>query len=134
VLATTTTDTAGRYSVTIPNNKVVIIRVKAQMLQTGSPSWDFQVVDNTRSKALYAMDSAPFDMSGLTSVTKDLLASSGWGGSSYSETRVAAPFAILNTVYKAVQKVKGVALISDAPAPDQLEHQQQACQRACDAG
>jgi hypothetical protein len=109
VLATTTTDAAGRYSVTVQNYNVVIIRVKAQMMQTGLLSWDFQVVDNTRDKALYAMDSAPFDISGLASVTKDLLASSGWGGNSYSNTRVAAPFAILNTVYKAVQKVKSVS-------------------------
>lgn len=115
LLATTTTDAAGRYSLAILNNNVVIIRVKAQMLQTGSPSWDFQVVDNTRGKALYAMDSAPFDMTGLTSVTKDLLAPSGWGGSSYSGTRVAAPFAILNTVYKALQKIKNAAPLVTMP-------------------
>ena len=105
VLDSTTTDSSGYYTLTVPVNTDVIIRVKAQMLRTGTPSWDFQVVDNTNNKALYAMQSASFN-SGTTDITnKDLNASSGWGGTGYSSTRVAAPFAILDVVYQAVQKV-----------------------------
>lgn len=105
VLESTSTDSLGGYTVTVPANTEAIIRVRAQMLKTGAPSWDFQVVDNTNSKALYVMQSVPFN-SGTTDITnKDLNAPSGWGGSSYTSTRVAAPFAILDVVYQAVQKV-----------------------------
>ncbi len=108
VLSTMNTDGSGNYSVTVPVNTNIKIRIKAQMLKTGTPSWDFQVVDNTNSQALYAADSAPFN-SGTSNITgKNLNAPSGWGGSSYSSTRVAAPFAILDTVYKAMSKITAV--------------------------
>jgi hypothetical protein len=41
--------------------------------------------------------------------TRDLRAGSGWGGSSYTGERVAGPFAVLDTVYTAMQKVLSVA-------------------------
>jgi hypothetical protein len=105
ILDSTTTDSSGNYTVSVPVNTDIIIRVKAQMLKTGIQSWDFQVVDNTNSKALYVMDNASFN-SGTANITdKNLNAHSGWGGSSYSSSRVAAPFVILDTVYKAVQKI-----------------------------
>ena len=105
ILNSATTDSSGNYTVSAPVNTDIIIRVKAQMLKTGIPSWDFQVVDNTNSKALYVMDNASFN-SGTTNITdKNLNAPSGWGGSSYTSLRVAAPFTVLDTVYKAVQKI-----------------------------
>ncbi len=105
ILNSATTDSSGNYIVSVPVNIDIIIRVKAQMLKSGTPSWDFQVVDNTSSKALYVMDSASFN-SGTANITdKNLNASSGWGGSSYTSLRVAAPFVILDTVYNAVQKI-----------------------------
>ena len=91
VLASATTDDAGLYSVAVPNLTNIKIRAKAQMLKTGSPSWDFQVVDNTNGKALYTMESAPFD-TGVSGVpNKNLNAASGWGSASYTSTRAAAP-------------------------------------------
>ena len=105
VLDTTTTDSSGYYAVTVPVTTDITIRVKAQMLKTGTPSWDFQVVDNTSGKALYVMQSTTFN-SGTADITgKDLNASSGWGGTGYTSTRAAAPFTILDVVYQAVQKV-----------------------------
>ena len=101
ILASTTTDGAGNYSLQIPANTSAKIRVKAQLK---SSSFDFQVVDNTNAKALYVMDSASFN-SGFNNITKNLHAASGWGTTSYIGTRVAAPFAILDTVYKCVSKV-----------------------------
>ena len=49
VLAMTTTDTAGNYSVTLPTSQPVTIRVRAEMKRTGSASGDrdFTVLDNT---------------------------------------------------------------------------------------
>ncbi len=105
LLDSTVTDAAGAYTLSVAVNTDVTILVKAQMLKTGSPSWDFRVVDNTRGKGLYAMASSSFN-SGSTDISgRNLNAPSGWGGSFYSGERIAASFAMLNTVYMAVEKV-----------------------------
>ncbi|MEJ8826361.1 hypothetical protein WKW80_30790 [Variovorax humicola] len=109
VLATTSTDDKGGYSASVPSNTQVFIRVKAQMVQTGSgATWDVSVRDNTHSNAIYVMDSATFS-SGAAPSTQDLHAASGWGGAAYTATRVAAPFALLDTIDTAMQKVLSVA-------------------------
>jgi hypothetical protein len=115
IIASTITDSLGGYSLPVPAETTIKIRVKAQMLNTGSPSWDFQVVDNTNSKALYVMDSASFDTGSSGVANKDLNASSGWGGLAYTSTRVAAPFALLDTIYKAVAKIKLAAPTINMP-------------------
>ncbi len=115
LLSSVATDATGAYSITVPGNTNVIIRVKAQMLETGSPSWDFQVVDNTNSKALYVMESALFNSGAVDISDKNLHAPSGWGGSSYTAARVAAPFAILNTIYQALDLVKSVDATINLP-------------------
>jgi len=105
-LSATRTDVNGNYSVYIPaNTEGVFIRVKAQLLQTGSPSWDVSVSDEAQAvKLIFAMDSSPFN-SGTSSLVRNLNAPSGWDGFSYNATRVAAPFAILDTIYDAMQLV-----------------------------
>lgn len=107
VYATTKTDAAGSYSITVPNKTTMLIRIQARMRQDDTASWDFQVVDNTSGQALYALDSEPFD-SGTADLVLDLNAASGWTGSGYGETRAAAPFAILDAVYIAYNKVLAV--------------------------
>jgi hypothetical protein len=102
VLSTTNTDATGNYAVTVDSNTSVRIRAKAQLLQTTTPSWDVKVTDNTSGNALYALDGA-LTNSGTADSTRDLLAGSGWGGTSYTGTRAAAPFAIIDPVYQAVQ-------------------------------
>ncbi|MCR8957424.1 hypothetical protein M0765_006695 [Variovorax sp. S2] len=115
-LATATTDDNGNYSVSVPANTAVAVRVKAQLSRSGpGPSWDVTVRDNTRSNALYSMQSPTFS-SGSVALVRDLHAPSGWGGSSYTEDRVAAPFAILDTVYTSMQKVVSVAPAAAFPA------------------
>jgi hypothetical protein len=104
VLTTTKTGTTGSYSVSVPTNRSLFVRVKAQMQQAGSPSWDFRVLDNTNGDALYALD-GPESSTGTAASTRDLHAPSGWGGASYMSERAAAPFAILDTVYEAVALV-----------------------------
>lgn len=109
LLATTTTSANGDYAFSNVTASInVIVRAKAQLLATGSPSWNIQIKNNANSNALYVMDTAVFN-SGTANVTRNLLADSGWpsGGSSYTTTRVAAPFAILDTLYSAVQRVTG---------------------------
>ena len=108
VLASTVTDLVGHYSFTVAANTDVSLRVRAEMVRPGSPSWDFRVVDNVNSDALYTLAGAVFN-TGTTDLTRDLHAASGWTGSAYTATRSAAPFAILDVLYDSVQVVLGVA-------------------------
>jgi hypothetical protein len=102
----TATDAAGNYSICVPQNTSMVIRARAEMLRTGGqPSWNFTVVDNTASKAVYAMETASFPVEDIDIPGKDLHADSGWGTTSYTGPRAAAPFAILDSVYDAFQKV-----------------------------
>lgn len=110
VVASTTTDASGAYSVSIPANTSVIVRVRAQMTQGGSgPSWDVSVRDNTQSGAIYAMETPTFSSGFNATLQRDIHAPSGWGGTSYTGARVAGPFALLDVVYAAQAKVLSVA-------------------------
>lgn len=115
VVATTSTDAGGAYSVSVPALTDLRVRVRAQMTQTsGGASWDVTVRDNTQADAIYTMESGLFN-SGGAAVTRDINAPSGWGGSSYTGTRVAAPFAVLDTIYAAQAKVLSVAAATAFP-------------------
>ena len=103
-LATTTTDDNGNYSLTAPANTSVFVRVQAQSRRTTTAARSIRVLNNTNGNALYVLDSATFS-SGVTNQTKNLLAGSGWGGTSYTGTRSAAPFAILDTLLASAQFV-----------------------------
>lgn len=116
VLASTSTDDNGRYAATVQPRGMISVRVRAQLARSApGPSWDVSVRDNTNSDALYAMESPAFLVNG-TSATRDLHAPSGWGGFGYSADRVAAPFAILDTVYTAMGKVLSAAPGTSFPA------------------
>jgi hypothetical protein len=108
-LAVATTGENGAYTLAVPANTNVFVRVRAQLTYAGAgTSWDVTVRDNTQANALYSMQSSAFS-SGLAASTHDLRAGTGWDGSKYASQRVAAPFAILDTVYTAMQKVLSVA-------------------------
>ncbi|HSX49830.1 MAG TPA: hypothetical protein VLF09_02655 [Cellvibrio sp.] len=104
VLATTITDNVGDYSFSVGSNKLVKVRVKAQLSRTQTPTWNFKVTDNTNSNSLYVMDGSLVVASDATGV-RNLHAASGWTGTSYSSTRVAAPFAILDSVLLGAEKI-----------------------------
>jgi len=111
VLATTWTDTTGHYSFTAPANTGAFVRAKALSRRTGDSarpaSWDLRVLNNTNGNALYVLDGAAFD-TGVTDQVRDLKAATGWGGDFagvYTGPRAAAPFAVLDTLYEAVQLV-----------------------------
>lgn len=120
VSSTANTDNNGNYSFSAPANiSNVFVRVKAQMLRespTPPPSYNFSVVDNTQTQSLYAMDSAAFNIGTVDILDKDLHAQSGWTGTSYGSDRVAAPFAILDSVRVAMNKVINVNSSSVFPA------------------
>lgn len=107
VIASTRTDAAGAFSFAVPNFADAFLRVRAEMVRTGAPAWDFRVVDNTNSDALYVVDDADFNTGGVDLV-RAVHAPSGWNGVSYAAPRSAAPLAILDTVYDAVELVLSV--------------------------
>jgi len=115
ILATTSTNETGYFSLSVPAAISVFVRARAQMRDTGAqPAWDFSVVDNdglldfSASKSLYVLDSSVFN-SGVSGVIVDLHAESGWDPTLrfYSNERSAAPFAILDVVYDAWQLALG---------------------------
>lgn len=113
VLGTTTASATGDYSFSnIPSNTQVTLRVRAELIATGTPSYSFEVRDNIDTSAspppletrpLYAVERT-FD-SGNADKTENLTAQSGWGGSSYTGARSAAPFSVLDTLYDGLQLI-----------------------------
>jgi hypothetical protein len=119
VLATTVTDANGDYSVSVPSNRNLFIRARAEMVKTGTaPTWDFTVRNNTtagNNDALYALDGAAAT-SGTANSTRNLRAGTGFSGNTYTGERAAAPFAILDTVFRAKALVLGAAANTAFPS------------------
>lgn len=102
VLASTSTDSTGRYTLTVDPNITVQIRARAKLLQDtpGSAMWDVTVLDNTNSDAEYVL-AGSLQNSGAANSTRNLFAPSGSDGvSAYTGQRVAGPFAILDAVFE----------------------------------
>lgn len=105
VLGSMLSSETGAYSFTVPGQTDVRLQVRAELKQGGAQSWDVEVRDNTQStslpltqRPLYVMDGSVFDTGGVDS-TRNLTATTGWGGNSYTGPRAAAPFAILDSIY-----------------------------------
>lgn len=109
VLDSDTADDAGQYQVTVNSNTSVRIRVRAEVKQTTGPSWNVRIVDNTNSNATYVL-AGSLASSGTANSTRNLHAPSGWSmaAQSYTNTRAAAPFAILDAMYETVQDFAAV--------------------------
>ena len=106
IIKSTTTDENGTYVLAdLPLSTPIKIRVLAKMLKTGEPGWDVKVVDNTNNKALYAMEGTLASIDSTNNI-RNLNAPSGWTGDDYTQPRVAAPFAILDTIKSAMKKVQ----------------------------
>lgn len=114
ILASTTSNNQGDYSFNVERNMLVKVRVKAQLARAQLPVWNFKVTDNTNNNSLYAMDGSLVAASEATAV-RDLHASSGWTGMAYTQPRVAAPFAILDSVLLGVERVVAAGNSSDFP-------------------
>src|SRR5574343_913361 len=105
VLGTSQTDANGNYSIAVTASQALFVRIKAEYKRAGTgATWDFTVRDNTQGDVLYALDSASVTPSAATQ-TQNLTAASGWGGTSYTGTRAAGPFAVLDVAYAATAKV-----------------------------
>jgi hypothetical protein len=115
VLAQTQSSTTGEYSFPgVDNDTTVRLRVRAELKKTsGTSRWDVDVRDNVDTtgsppplsqRPLYVIESSDFD-TGATDVNRNFTATSGWAGAAYDEPRAAAPFAILDAIYSAMQFV-----------------------------
>ena len=102
VVASGATDSNGNYTLTVPANSSGFVRVRAQSVRTATPARDIEVRNNTGSGLpVYVLDGSVFS-TGTENVTRNLHAASGWGGSSYTGVRAAAPFAILDSMVSTV--------------------------------
>jgi hypothetical protein len=114
-ILSTITDAEGRYQFRLAANTSLRIRISAKLVQTAGATWDIKVTDNTASDALYAAQSELFD-TGINDSTRNYNMASGWDGTSYSEPRAAAPFAVLDAMYDTVQKFVAVDANVQFPA------------------
>lgn len=112
LLQASNTDKKGNYSAEVPSNTDIRVRVNAQL---SNDIANISVTDNTQGNALYTLIGDLID-SGGQDTTRDLHASSGWTGSNYGEERAAAPFAILDSVYQAVELLKATDPSVSLPA------------------
>jgi hypothetical protein len=105
VVASTTTDDNGKYSLTdLPKDTEVKIRVYAELLKSGIGGWSVKVVDNTSGGSQYVIEGS-LTSTGSSNTRRNLHASSGWDSYSYNKIRDAAPFAILGSIYQSIEKV-----------------------------
>jgi hypothetical protein len=107
IKAVTTTGNDGSYSLSVQKNLLIKVRVKAQLLSSSAPTWDFKVTDNTSNNALYVLEGDLISVS-EESVKRSLHARSGWDGAAYSAPRSAGPFAILDSIYMGVERIVAV--------------------------
>lgn len=107
-IATTTTDKNGQYSFTgISKNTSVKVRAYAMSKKTAnSGSWDVAIVDNTNDDAQYVIEGSLASVGTQNSI-RNLNAPSGWSSdfNRYVAPRASAPFAILDSVYSAMQYI-----------------------------
>ena len=114
VLDTTVSDENGDYSFTVDSGQNVSVRVRSEIQQSAGNAIDLQILDNTSNFALYALQGSTSEVP-RTDQTRDLNAGSGWGGSSYTSTRAAAPFAIMDSIYTSMADF--IAVDSDVNFP-----------------
>jgi hypothetical protein len=117
VLASAVTSSSGAYSMAVPKNTAVSIKVLAEMVKTTGPAnWNVQVRDNTDGNALWAIQNTAVSTGTATSATRDITATLGWTGVEYNAQRASGPFAILDTIYTSMQLVTGAVPTTQFPA------------------
>ena len=121
VLGTTVADDSGNYSFAgIDTSTNVRLRVRAELKRTGGlPNWDVEIRDNVDTggsppplgqRPLYAIDFPVFSSGTANNSNRNFTAATGWNNATnqYDSDRAAAPFAILDAVYSAMQLIVSV--------------------------
>jgi hypothetical protein len=99
------TDDDGHYSFSIDKNQSLRVRVLAELRGNQGAAWDIQMRDNTAGNAQYVLDGSLASVGDHETQTRNLHAASGWDGDGYTGSRSAAPFAVLDSLYDALQTV-----------------------------
>lgn len=118
VLGQTVSGDDGSYSfANIDANIDVRVRVRAELKRSGSPSWDVEVRDNVditppipplADRPLYAVQWPIFSTGAIDISDADYTAETGWGSTSYTGQRAAAPFAILDAILDGMNMIIAV--------------------------
>ncbi|QSQ18931.1 hypothetical protein JY651_26630 [Pyxidicoccus parkwayensis] len=109
VLATGSTDEQGNYQLNYTPSTCGTVTVVALAKTTNPP---IQVEDNTDKDAIWAIG----DTITATTTTKNLHATHGWTGTTYTASqRTAAPFAILDSMYTASKAFMAVRTVTFPP-------------------
>lgn len=113
-LSSSITDANGAYSFTVPGNTSVFIRVMARTLRNGR--WNVRVQDGVGGLLPYSYATPAFNSS---TGTQDITLRTGIAANGTpiaGEQRASGPFAILDTIYTAMQTVLAVAPDSAFPS------------------
>jgi len=117
VLANGITDVNGNYTATVPQGVMAFVQVRAALKQSGTgATWDVSVRDNTQENGLYVLETSAFSTTSPAPISKNLNATSGWGGTSYTGSRLAGPFSILDLIYTTQAKILSVSPNAVFPA------------------
>ena len=119
VLATGSTDDAGFYHLTVTANTNVQVQVVARLQRDVSqalPRWDVRVQDGTAGNNPYSYtDPAAFNSS--VAAPRNVAIPTGINAAGVATgTRASGPFAILDTIYQAIQTVRNVSPSINLPA------------------
>ncbi len=123
IVASQLASDVGGYAFTVDGSTNFIISVMAELK---AANWDVEIRDNVDTSAtpvplaqrpIYAMEQS-INSGGANNSNLNFTAATGWGGSSYTGTRVAAPFAILDSIYSAMQFVIAEDSSANFPALD----------------
>ena len=118
VLDRSTTDASGGYSFSVPGGVSVNLRVRAELRRAAPaalPRWNVTVRDVGLGAGAYAVVGP--GVTATTATTFNLNIPSGWDPVSRqpNNQRVAAPFAILDTIYRSINTITAVAPTADFP-------------------
>lgn len=106
-LAAGSTDSNGDYSLSVAGNTNVLIEVVARMQSPSgqaTPNWNIRVQDGVAASAPYSHQIAAFNSG--AGVTRNIDIPTGVNASGVATgTRASAPFAILDTIYTAMEAV-----------------------------
>jgi hypothetical protein len=113
--ATAVTDGNGNFSMSLPANISVDIQVVARMQSSGAATWDVRVQDGVAGNSPFTYTAGtPFNSSVGSAQTIDIPTGITAAGTA-AGARPSGPFAILDTIYTAIQGVLAAAPGSSFP-------------------
>ena len=95
----------------------VRVRVRAELKSAGPAAWDVEIRDNVddpdnprplRNRPVYVVQWQTFNTGTADIRNQNFTARTGWSGSTYTGVRAAAPFAILDAIYSAMELIVAV--------------------------